>query len=117
MKIYESWIRAHLPKELADEPIDFFDCEYLDGLTVMQEGERGGEDVVVFRADSEEELRYWQFEHVCRFIKDKNPKPKKIWRYYREYAEDNKWFYVEHRNFDYNAIYGSFTEEVYGKSK
>ena len=43
MRIDEKWIRAHLPEELADEPIrDLFGSEYLDGLTVMQEGERGG---------------------------------------------------------------------------
>ena len=104
MKIYESWIREHLPKELANEPIDFFGSEYLDGLTVMQEGERGGDDVVVFRADNEEELRYWQLETVCRFIKEKNPPKRKIWRYYREYAENGQWFYSERKKYDYNAI-------------
>ena len=76
MKIYENWIREHLPNELANEPIDCFRGEYLDGLTVMHEGERGGDDVVVFQADSEEELRYWQLETVCRFIKEKNPQLK-----------------------------------------
>lgn len=104
MKIYENWIREHLPNELANEPIDSFRGEYLDGLTVMQEGERGGDDVVVFQADSEEELRYWQLETVCRFIKEKNPPERKIWRYYREYAENGQWFYTERRKYDYNAI-------------
>ena len=42
MKIYEDWIRARLPEELADQPIDFFRCEYLNGLTVMQEGSEAG---------------------------------------------------------------------------
>ena len=104
MKPDEQWIRAHLPKELADEPIDFFGAEYLDGLTVMQEGERGGPDVVVFRAENEEELRYWQLKHVCRFIREKDPPPPKVWRYYRRFARDGRWFYTEHRHYDYNAI-------------
>ncbi len=47
MRLDEEWIRAHLPEELADQPIDFFHSDYLDGMTVMQEGERGGDDVVV----------------------------------------------------------------------
>ncbi len=104
MKIYEDWIRAHLPKELADQPIDFFSGEYLDGLTVMGEGERGGPDYVVFQAKNEEELQYWQLEQVCKFIEEKNPPERKTWRYYRDHAEDGKWFYIEHRHYDYNAI-------------
>ena len=104
MKIYENWIRAHLPAELADQPIDLFHGEYLDGLTVMMEGERGGDDVVVFRAENEEELKYWQLEQVCRFIHEKNTPKRKIWRYYRDHAENGQWFYEEHRHYDYNAI-------------
>ena len=69
MRLDEKWIRERLPEELRNEPIDFFSCDYLDGLTVMQEGERGGDDVVVFRAETEEYLKYWQLEQVCRFIK------------------------------------------------
>lgn len=104
MKIDEKWIRSHLPQELAGQPIDFFRCEYLDGLTVMREGERGGDDVVVYRAKDEEDLKYWQLEKVCRFIKEPDPPARKTWRYYRHHAEDGKWFYTEHRNYDYNAI-------------
>ena len=66
MKPDEKWIRAHLPKELSAQPIDCFSGEYLDGLTVMHEGERGGDDVVVYRAKDEEDLRWWQLEQVCR---------------------------------------------------
>ncbi len=40
MKIDEKWIRSHLPPDCADEPIDIFSGYYLDGLTVMSEGER-----------------------------------------------------------------------------
>ena len=104
MKIYENWIRQRLPKELAHQPINCFQGEYLDGLTVMQEGERGGDDIVVFEAETEEELRYWQLETVCRFIKEIQPRPKKVWRYYRDHAESGQWFYIEHRHYDYNAI-------------
>lgn len=104
MRIDEKWIRAHLPESCADQPINCFSGEYLAGLTVMQEGERGGDDVVVYRAKDEEDLRYWQLEQVCTFIKEKDPPPKKLWRWYRHHAEDGKWLYVEHRQYDYNAI-------------
>ena len=69
MRLDEKWIRERLPEEIRNEPIDFFSCDYLDGLTVMQEGERGGDDVVVYQAKTEEDLKYWQLEQVCRFIK------------------------------------------------
>lgn len=62
MKIYEDWIRAHLPPEVRGEALDVFGGFYLDGLTVLSGGERGGADTVVFRAENEEELRYWQLE-------------------------------------------------------
>ncbi|MBQ7491862.1 MAG: hypothetical protein IJT76_04625 [Clostridia bacterium] len=104
MKIYESWIRAHLPQELADRPIDVFLGKYLDGLAVMQEGERGVPDAVVFQAKDEEKLRLWQFETVCRFIEENDPPPQKIWRYSRDHVENGKWFYIERRHYDYNAI-------------
>ena len=39
MRIDEKWIRQHLPEELSDQPIDCFSASYLDGLTVMHEGE------------------------------------------------------------------------------
>ncbi len=104
MKIYESWIRARLPRELAFQPIDHFSGEYLDGLTVMHEGERGGPDVVVYQAKDEEDLRYWQLMTVCMFIREVRPREEKIWRYTRDHAEDGHWLYVEHRHYDYNAI-------------
>ncbi len=104
MRLDEKWIRAHLPKALSDQPIDFFHCEYLDGLTVMQEGERGGDDVVVYRAKDEEDLKYWQLEHVCRFIHEPDPPAHKTWRYYRDHAENGHWLYIERRHYDYNAI-------------
>ena len=104
MKPDEKWIRAHLPKELEDQPIDCFSGEYLDGLTVMREGERGGDDFVVYRAKDEEDLRWWQLEQVCRFIHEPSPPARKTWRYYRDRAEDGKWLYTECRNYDYNTI-------------
>ena len=73
MRLDEKWIRAHLPKEVANQPLDCFAGEYLDGLTVMHEGERGGDDVVVYRANNEEDLRWWQLEQVCRFIHEPDP--------------------------------------------
>lgn len=104
MKFDEKWIRAHLPKEVANQPIDFFSHEYLDGLTVMHEGERGKEDVVVYRAKDEEDLHWWWLERVCHFVHEPNAPEKKIWRYYRDHTKENKWLYIEHKNYDYNAI-------------
>ena len=104
MRLDENWIRAHLPPELADAPIDCCSGMYLDGLTVMAEGERGGPDTVVFRAEDEEDLRWWQLEQVCRFLPEKDPPPRKTWRYYRDRAENGQWLYIEHRPYDYNAI-------------
>lgn len=102
MKIDEAWIRAHLPKEVENEPIDFFSGEYLDGLKVMHEGERSGPDIVVFQAKDEEDLRWWQLEQVCLFVGKSDHS--KTWRWYRHHAENNHWTYVEHRHYDYNAI-------------
>ena len=102
MRIDEKWIRAHLPVDCADEPLDVFSGYYLDGLTVMAEGERGRPDTVVYRAKNEEELRYWQLENICHFVGKADTS--KIWRYYRHHAEDGSWLYIEHRHYDYNAI-------------
>ena len=102
MKLDEKWIRAHLPKEYENESIDYFSCEYLDGLNVMCEGERGGPDMIVFQAKDEEDLRWWQLEQICRFIGKADHS--KTWRWYRNHVENNHWTYVEHRHYDYNAI-------------
>ena len=104
MKLDEAWLRAHLPPELADGQLDCFSGEYLDGLTVMAEGERGGPDTVVYRAKDEEDLRFWQLEQICRFLPEKDPPEKKTWRWYRHHAENGQWRYVERRHYDYNAI-------------
>ena len=104
MKIYEDWIRAHLPPEVRGEALDVFGGFYLDGLTVLSEGERGGPDTVVFRAENEEELRYWQLEQVCLLVREQEPAERKTWRYYRHHAENGQWFYTERRRYDYNAI-------------
>ena len=102
MKLNEKWLRAHLPPECREEPIDVFACEYLDGLTVMQEGERGGPDAVVYEAKDEEDLRWWQLEQVCRFAGKADHS--KVWRWVRDHAENGQWRYIEHRHYDYNAI-------------
>ena len=102
MKLDEKWIRAHLPDELKYESLDCFACEYLDGLTVMAEGERGGQDQVVYRAKDEDDLRWWQLEQICSFIG--KPDHSKVWRWYRDHAEDGHWTYIERRHYDYNAI-------------
>jgi len=102
MKLDEKWIRAHLPKEVENEPIDRFSGEYLDGLNVMHEGERGGPDIVVFQAKDEEDLRWWQLDQICQFVGKADHS--KTWRWYRHHAENGHWKYVEHRHYDYNAI-------------
>ena len=102
MELDEKWIRAHLPEDCRDEPLDVFNGFYLDGLTVMSEGERGGADEVVYRAKDEEDLRYWQLEGICHFVGVADHS--KIWHYYRDHAENGKWLYTERRHYDYDAI-------------
>ncbi len=102
MKLDEKWLRDHLPPECREESLDVFSCEYLDGLTVMQEGERGGPDTVVYEARDEEDLRWWQLEQICRFIGKADRSA--VWRWERHHARDGRWYYIEHRQYDYNAI-------------
>ena len=102
MELDEKWIRAHLPEEFRNEPLDYFAEEYLDGLTVMGQGERGGPDYVVYKAKDEEDLRWWQLDVICSFIG--SPDHSKVWRWYRNHVEDGHWTYVERRHYDYNAI-------------
>ena len=109
MKVYKEFIRLHLPEELVDKADYNFDYYFLDGMNVMTEGERGGDDVLVYKAKSEEDLMLWQYSEVCRFIGDwpefdKRMGYPKTWRYYRAYAEDNLWKYIEYKKYDYNAI-------------
>ena len=49
MDLDEKWIREHLPPGLKNESLDLFAEEYLDDLTVMAKGERGGPGKVSFR--------------------------------------------------------------------
>ena len=102
MQLDEKWIRAHLPEDCAADEIDVFSGYYVDGLTVMSEGERGGPDKVVYQAQSEVDLKYWQLEAICRFVGKADHS--KTWRYCREHAENGKWLYIERRHYDYNAI-------------
>ena len=100
---------SHLPEELVNKADYNFDYYFLDGMNVMTEGERGGEDVLVYKAKSEEDLILWQYSRVCRFIGDwpefnKRMGYPKTWRYYRAYAENNHWKYIEYTKYDYNAI-------------
>ena len=115
MKVYEEFIRSHLPKELADRPLDMFDNYFMDGLNVMTESERGGPDVIVYKAKSEEDLKLWQFGRACELIGswpsfEKRMGYPKRWRYYRHHAEKNRWLYTEYKKYDYNAIEDSRLE-------
>ncbi|RRD94450.1 hypothetical protein EII17_08115 [Clostridiales bacterium COT073_COT-073] len=102
MKLDEKWIRAHLPEDCRDEPIDVFSGMYLDGLKVMSYGERGNPDEILYEAKDEENLRWWQLDKICYFV-GKTDKSK-IWRWYRDHVENDQWYYSEHRHYDYNAI-------------
>ena len=102
MKLDEQWIRAHLPEDCRDDDIDVFGGLYLDGLKIMSEGERGAPDTVSYEAKDEDDLRWHQLETICHFVGkcDKS----RTWRWYRARAVDGHWTYIEHRNYDYNAI-------------
>ena len=115
MKVYEEFIRSHLPKELADRPLDMFDYYFMDGLNVMTEGERGGPDQIIYKAKSEEDLMFWQFGRACELIGswpsfEKRMGYPKRWRYYRHHAEKNRWLYTEYKKYDYKAIEDSRLE-------
>ena len=77
MRIYEDWIRAHLPKDLPDQEIDCFAGYYLDGLNVMAEGERGGPDTLVYAAQDKEDLRFIEIsdskEHDGDHVEEPRP--------------------------------------------
>lgn len=109
MHVYEEWIRAHLPKELADQPIGNFGGYYLDNLKIMSEGEHGAPDTLEYEAHDEEDLRLWQFDSVCASLgyaselKHRKENAKK-WRYIRVRVENNKWLYAERTSYVYNAI-------------
>ncbi len=68
MELDEKWIRAHLPEDCRNEPINWFGGLYLDGLKVMSEGERGDPDKVRYEAKDEEDLKWWQLNVICRFV-------------------------------------------------
>ena len=99
MELDEKWIREHLPEDCRNESLNFFSGLYLDGLKVMSEGERGNPDTVRYEAKDEEDLKWWQLDVICYFIgKADNSK---TWRWYRDYTKNG---YIEHRNYDYDAI-------------
>ncbi len=102
MKLDEKWIRAHLPKDIRHEDINRFSGLYLDGNKVMSYGERGEADQIIYEAKNEEDLKWWQLDHLCRFLGKTDHS--KTWRWYRHHAENGQWFYIEHRRYDYNAI-------------
>ena len=102
MELDEKWIREHLPEDCRNDRLDWFGGLYLDGLTVMSEGERGDPDTVRYEAKDEEDLKWWQLDVICHFAgtADKS----KVWRWYRDHAENGEWYYIEHRHYDYDAI-------------
>ena len=104
MELDEKWLRAHLAPEYQDDPLDVFSEMYLNGLTVMAEGERGNPDTVVYKAKDIDDLRYWQLEIICKYLHEEDPQEEKVWRYYRHHAENGKWLDTERRHYDYNAI-------------
>ena len=65
MELDEKWLREHLPEDIRDEDLDIFSGLYLDGLKVMSYGERGDPDSVCYEAKNEEDLKWWQLDHLC----------------------------------------------------
>ena len=109
MHVDWTWIRSHLPREFADRDIGFFGGYYLDGRNVMLEGERGESDTLEYAARDDEDLRLWQFDHVCELLSyalelEHRTENAKKWRYVRVRAENGKWLYAERRSYIYNAI-------------
>ena len=109
MNVDWTWIRSHLPREFAERDIGFLDGYYLDGMRVMSEGEHGAPDTPEYAARDEEDLRLWQFDHICALLgyeleREHRTKNAKKWRYVRVRAENGKWFYAERRSYVYNAI-------------
>ncbi len=102
MELDGKWIREHLPEDCREEPIDWFSGYYLDGLKVMSEGERGAPDTVRYEAKDQENLRMWQLNIICRYVGKTDTS--KTWRWYRHHAKDGKWYHIEHRSYDYDAI-------------
>ena len=102
MELDEKWIRAHLPEDCRDEPVDRFSGFYLDGLKVMSKGERGNPDTISYEAKDEEDLKWWQLDFICGFIGKTDRS--KTWRWYRDHAENGQWYYIEHRHYDFNAV-------------
>ena len=102
MKLDEKWIRAHLPEDCKDDDIDVFSGLYLDGFKVMSEGERGEPDRLIYEAKDEEDLKWWQLDQICHFVGKADDS--KTWRWHRDHAKNGQWYYIEHRNYDYNAI-------------
>lgn len=109
MDVDWAWIRAHLPRELADRDISIFDGYYLDGLNVMSEGERSDPDTLEYAPRDAKDLRLWQFDRVCASLgyaleREHRTENAKKWRYVRLRAERGKWLYAERRSYVYNAI-------------
>ena len=99
-----NFIRSHLPMEFQSQPIACFSNLWIDGRTVLHEGERGGPDIVVYQAENREDLLLWQLEQVCHFLKEPVPAETKTWRYQRDRTENGHWVYIEHCQYEYNAI-------------
>lgn len=102
MKLDENWIREHLPKDCREEELDVFSGMYPDGLKVMSYGERGDPDELDYEAKDEEDLRRWQLDRICDSVGEIDKS--KVWRWYRDHVKNDRWYYIEHRNYDYNSI-------------
>ena len=105
MKYHEKWIRERLPEKLAGVDLSQYFEEYeLDGLTVTAKSELG-ENVFVYEAKDEDDLRLWEFDKVCRDLalkaeaqrREENPKN---WRYKRA----SPGVFVERKSYDYDAV-------------
>ena len=110
----KEYILSKLPdnilQDIVDRALNGMRYYYVkdDPLEVWCVGDRG-DDHVVERFVNKEELMVWVCKEICWDISimwelvDRKEEEKK-WRYVQDHAEDGKWFYREHKNYQYNAI-------------
>lgn len=107
----KEWIIERLPKYLPDEIVnDVLEdrWRYVKELKVMEHDDRGS-DLTVYSAKDENDLLLWQFKDYCNRIANKlevkNRENNSLkFRYIYDHVKDGEWYFIEHKNFEYNAI-------------
>ena len=111
MAQYTDWAIKHLPQNVPQTVVDngIKNCRYnfFSGLNVMERDDRGPS--IVYTAANEEDLRLWWFLFLCESISEQwelfaRKENEKKWRFLRATVKNGKWFYIEQKNYKYNAI-------------